>query len=220
MGCEWWAHTRVSSRNLGHQLHFDTEEKTVERSGRIVHPLFSSVTYLCGERQGGPTLVLDQRVDDAKSGNVSVLVFPRDDSFMMFPGDRLHGVLPTTTTNNDRNRTKKRTKRAEETKQRTTLMVGFWAHDVTKSHRTSKREKFGPCCTFPRCTLCVRILSQENCTRLITKIFKHNRYTQCHVASSISTRSQNTHILSTRTTKNQSSARSSDFRKGMGPCES
>ena len=131
----------------------------MERSGKIVHPLFSSVTYLCGEQQGGPTLVLDQRVEDKSSGNVSALVFPRDDSFMIFPGNRLHGVLPTTTTTTTNHRSRKRQRTSEKksstttstTKQRTTLMVGFWAQDVTKSQRTRK-EKFGPCCTFPRCT--------------------------------------------------------------------
>lgn len=125
----------------------------MEREKNIVHPIFSSVTYLCGESQGGPTLVLDQRVEDTKSGNVCALVFPHNDSFMMFPGDRLHGVLPTTPIKDLKTNRTKRSKQMYETKQRTTLMVGFWAQDVTKSHRRAKKEKFGPCCMFPRCTL-------------------------------------------------------------------
>ena len=43
VGCEWWVHSKVASRNLGnahgHQLHFDTEEGLLYAPSReVVHP--------------------------------------------------------------------------------------------------------------------------------------------------------------------------------------
>eukprot|EP00939_MAST-03C_sp_MAST-3C-sp1_P000624 g624.t1 len=159
IGCEWWAHTRVAGRNLGHQLHFDTEESMVEKHGTISHPVVSSVTYLSGQGFGGPTLVFDQRVDDRAGATRGALVWPLDDSFMTFPGDRLHGVLPArasqspppSSSSSAAVRPKKRAKTTSETHtatQRLTLMVGFWNVDVVRLG--GRRRRLGPCSPFPR----------------------------------------------------------------------
>ncbi len=110
--------TRLAERDIGHQLHFDTEAETIRTTGRVLHPgqdvslyqeinkgriqprqteerldlIVGSVSYLLGEH-GGPTIVLDQTVDGPEAQR-AWLVRPRPRAVMMFPGDRLHGVLP------------------------------------------------------------------------------------------------------------------------------
>lgn len=154
--CEWWTHTRVCGRNLGHRMHFDTEETTVERTGRIVHPIISSVTYLSGGGHGGPTLLIDQRVDESEARGAA-LAYPQDNSFMMFPGDRLHGVLPGTEYDPSffvRQRKRRRCQksaRRRPVKNRLTLMVGFWGTDADVKFK-QRRRRLGPCSPFPRVT--------------------------------------------------------------------
>jgi hypothetical protein len=63
VGAEWWVHSRPLGRNLGHQLHFDTEENSLEEKHDILHPTVSSVCYLTGDG-GGPTVVFDQTSND------------------------------------------------------------------------------------------------------------------------------------------------------------
>ncbi len=38
VGAEWWVHTRLIGRDVGHQLHYDTEEESIRRYGRVLHP--------------------------------------------------------------------------------------------------------------------------------------------------------------------------------------
>lgn len=59
---EWWVHTRPVGRHPGHELHYDLEESLLEASGRVLHPLVSSVVYLSGGASAGPTIVLDERL--------------------------------------------------------------------------------------------------------------------------------------------------------------
>jgi len=77
---------------VGHELHFDVEESIMEEGGAIVHPLVSSVVYLSGSG-GDPTLVIDETMHGPR-GTRAFLVHPACGTFMTFPGDRLHGVLP------------------------------------------------------------------------------------------------------------------------------
>ena len=53
-------HSRLAGRNVGHELHFDLEERALEATGRVVHPMLSSVLYLSGG--GDPTIVLDEPI--------------------------------------------------------------------------------------------------------------------------------------------------------------
>jgi hypothetical protein len=103
---EWWAHTRLTGRHPGHELHYDLEEGVMEASGRVLHPLVSSVVYLAGDASAGPTIVFDETLGDgaAVGGDAAAgggapaarcwLAHPRRGGFLTFPGDRLHGVLP------------------------------------------------------------------------------------------------------------------------------
>jgi hypothetical protein len=96
VGFEWWVHTRPIAANLGHNLHFDTDEASLRANGTISHPIISSVLYLTGggTSNGGTTIILDQNPDATTNADRAWCSHPIDNSFMMFPGDLLHGVLP------------------------------------------------------------------------------------------------------------------------------
>eukprot|EP01064_Diplonema_japonicum_P013986 TRINITY_DN21516_c0_g1_i1.p1 TRINITY_DN21516_c0_g1~~TRINITY_DN21516_c0_g1_i1.p1 ORF type:complete len:526 (+),score=117.60 TRINITY_DN21516_c0_g1_i1:46-1578(+) len=113
---EWWAHTRLVGRDIGHQMHFDMEEKTLEATGEIIHPLKSVVVYLTGAETGGVTVVVDQKVEDTekvagKTGGWAA--HPKDGAVLYFPGNRLHGVLPACST-------------LDTPVQRLTLLIALW----------------------------------------------------------------------------------------------
>lgn len=104
VGYEWWVHTRPVAANLGHNLHFDTDEAGLAQDQTIDHPVLSSVLYLTGggsNSGSGATIVLDQTPDSPQNATSAWYSPPVDNSFMAFPGNLLHGVLPclgTTTT--------------------------------------------------------------------------------------------------------------------------
>ena len=90
--CEWWVHQRAAGRCWGHELHFDVEERTMELTGRVVHPAISSVVYL--SEHGDPTIVLDETIDKPLGAQRVFAAHPRERSFLAFDGRLLHGVLP------------------------------------------------------------------------------------------------------------------------------
>jgi len=151
IGAEWWVHSRPAGRNLGHQLHFDTEENSLHLFKDIMSPRVSSVCYLSGDNSGGPTVVFDQKVDDKQPCKLALVANPQDRGFLMFPGNRLHGVLPA--------KTARKPKRSRDSQSildspsslphRLTLLLGFWDKDVQK---IGLRRQIGPCATFPRTT--------------------------------------------------------------------
>jgi hypothetical protein len=109
VGYEWWVHTRSVAANLGHNLHFDTDEAWLNSTGEVSHPILSSVLYLTsgggaksndttgqggGGRSGGATVIFDQTPDSVDNAERAWCSLPIDNSFMVFPGSLLHGVLP------------------------------------------------------------------------------------------------------------------------------
>jgi hypothetical protein len=136
VGAEWWVHSRMAGRNLGHQLHFDTEENALEINGEVLHPAVSSVCYLTGAGVGGPTVVFDQKAGDEQGADHALVSHPVNAACLFFPGDRLHGVLPQPPPANADNKTR-----------RLTLMVGFWTTDVAK---IGERFPLGPCGPMPK----------------------------------------------------------------------
>lgn len=91
--CEWWVHQRVAGRSLGHELHYDCHEPTMEASGEVVHPRVSSVYYISGA--GDPTLILDETLHNpCREASAAYVAHPRERAYLTFEGDRLHGVLP------------------------------------------------------------------------------------------------------------------------------
>lgn len=127
VGVEWWVHTRPTGNNLGHPLHFDTDESLLAR-GKVSHPDVSSVLYLTGAERdketnsasAGPTIVFDQTPDSTTVASKAWISKPKDNSFLVFPGNLLHGVLPCSGGCSDVKQTDK-----ENDNHRLTLMVGF-----------------------------------------------------------------------------------------------
>jgi hypothetical protein len=95
VGYEWWVHTRPVHASLGHNLHFDTDEATLNKTGQIYHPVLSSVLYLTGSPDtAGATIVLDQAPDATSNATKCWRNVPVPNSLLVFPGNLLHGVLP------------------------------------------------------------------------------------------------------------------------------
>ena len=127
---EWWVHTRMGTRDLGHQLHFDTEEKTLEAEGRIVHPLKSCVVYLTGGETGGLTLCIEQTIQAPTDAEVAAgvggyAVQPATGATLYFDGSLLHGVLPSGAVAAAEDAAAAST---PPPPQRLTLMVALWGH--------------------------------------------------------------------------------------------
>lgn len=93
-GVEWWVHTRPIQANLGHNLHFDTDEALLAREHIISHPVLSSVLYLTGGSTSGATVIMDQIPQAQEVAQQAWRNVPHDNTYLVFPGDRLHGVLP------------------------------------------------------------------------------------------------------------------------------
>jgi len=105
-GFEWWVHTRPHGANLGHQLHFDTDEALLEQDQIVSFPISATVLYLNGEddedeghgdeshHQFGATVLFDQTPYCQKNADRAWISTPQPRSFLVFPGDLLHGVLP------------------------------------------------------------------------------------------------------------------------------
>ena len=90
VGVEFWTQLRPDNAPL--QLHWDVDEERGRRRTEAVCPWCSVVCYLTSA--GGPTIVIDQRPDDAWGRHVRhELVWPVAGSILCFPGDRLHGVV-------------------------------------------------------------------------------------------------------------------------------
>ena len=161
VGAEWWVHSRPVGRNLGHQLHLDTEENTLEATQSVVHPRISSVCYLSDLSAGdggGSTVVFDQALGQPAADRAYV-VRPCESGFMMFDGDKIHGVLPSApllpasedsslARNSKRRKTEEKPKLAkkDELPHRLTLMIGFWTTNV---EQVGTRTLLGPCGPTP-----------------------------------------------------------------------
>ena len=95
-GAEWWLGLREVNESMS--LHFDRDSGLYLDTRETVHPDLASIMYFSDV--GRPTIVLNHTL--AKDGEKAIavtrgpgeLVSPRKNLFVMFPGDRLHGVLP------------------------------------------------------------------------------------------------------------------------------
>jgi hypothetical protein len=176
-GFEWWIHTRPIQANLGHNLHFDTDEALLSQSQQITHPIASCVLYLTGGEKdenddtgtgdgGGSTIVLDQTPESTEVAQVAWKAVPRDNQVLVFPGNLLHGVLPCpgkqpnvavtednpkTETTPDVNSLWKAEPKNEgkdlPNKHRLTLLIGFWTRRVPDQMK--QQRLYGPCGPLP-----------------------------------------------------------------------
>lgn len=159
-GFEWWIHTRPIQANLGHNLHFDTDESLLAQEGKVTHPVLSSVLYLSGgddEHPAGTTVILDQTPDSEVVAESAWLGVPKDNSLILFPGNLLHGVLPCP---GDRRNEESTTlgdlahcwedPPKDDPAHRLTFMVGFWTRNVPANMK--ERHLYGPCGPLPPAT--------------------------------------------------------------------
>ncbi|KAL3945193.1 MAG: hypothetical protein SGBAC_000730 [Bacillariaceae sp.] len=164
-GFEWWVHTRPIKANLGHNLHFDTDEAMLAQEKSATHPILSSVLYLTGgddDNKGGTTIIIDQTPDSKDIADSAWLSAPKDNSFVLFPGNLLHGVLPCPGRGqpDDKEGNVPQSRKIliqswrdppkEETSNRLTFMVGFWTRSVPGSMK--ERRLYGPCGPLPPAT--------------------------------------------------------------------
>lgn len=168
VGYEWWVHTRPLQANLGHNLHFDTDEALLRQSREITHPIFSSVLYLTGSTgSSGPTFILDQTPDAEDLPTKCWYQHACNNSFLVFPGNLLHGVLPCPGNRDRETGTVQRNPNQDDatdlsrwleqplatiTKNETephrlTFMVGFWTRRVPDT--MDQRSLYGPCGPLP-----------------------------------------------------------------------
>lgn len=156
VGAEWWPHHRPIQANLGHNLHFDTDEALLQQEGIISHPVLSSVLYLTtgGNAASGPTIVFDQNPDSTEVATKCWTCVPQENAFLLFDGNLLHGVLPcpgdkpvdaTDVDVETMNWTKKHDRKILP--HRLTFMVGFWTRSVPD--KIQNRKVYGPCGPLP-----------------------------------------------------------------------
>lgn len=88
LGAEWWF--RATTTDTGFPFHFDRDEGIRDS---IVSPDLASILYL--SNAGGPTVIVDATPSRTAAPKAGIAVFPRPGRFGMFPGELLHGVLPT-----------------------------------------------------------------------------------------------------------------------------
>jgi hypothetical protein len=98
-GLEWWVHARTVGDDYL-RFHFDKDEGVYESTqARVVKaPCISSVFYVTGGDKMGETVVVGARhssegLSPAQPAQ-GVTVVPRANSYLIFPGAVLHGVVP------------------------------------------------------------------------------------------------------------------------------
>jgi len=180
-GFEWWAHTRPIQANLGHNLHFDTDESMLDQEGKVTHPVLSSILYLTGGSEhssspSGATIIIDESPESTTVGTKCWQGIPKDNTFLIFPGNRLHGVLPCPGIQKQDEREtidkveplvaktlmynwkdQKTVERSDAPvlcskglPQRLTFMVGFWNRSVPATMK--RRSLYGACGPLPPAT--------------------------------------------------------------------
>lgn len=138
---EWWVHSRSNQANLGHMLHFDTDEADLEGKKEVHHPLVSSVLHLTGDgSSSGTTIILDQAPQSKDVAPVCWRSIPQDNTYMIFPGDLLHGVLPCPG--------RASISSSDSDPYRLTFMIG-WKTRQVPDQRKANDSLYGPCAPLP-----------------------------------------------------------------------
>jgi len=95
VGYEWWIQRVESDRgSLG--FHVDKDEAVATNEHYLLHPLWSSITYIT--REGGGTFITDQYSPtgngyDPVQPRQAAWSFPEPNKFLLFNGTLLHGVI-------------------------------------------------------------------------------------------------------------------------------
>src|SRR5882762_7712152 len=126
IGMEWWLGRLKYGESLG--LHFDRDLSLQHQTGRIVHPLWSSILYL-NWFASSPTLILDQTLGpDGRSMAPPEATFGKTieavpNAYVAFLGNLRHGVVVKPARSQHVSNSKKMDK---SPKLRLTLLVNYW----------------------------------------------------------------------------------------------
>ena len=95
VGAEFW--TQRVRQDAPCKLHWDCDEMLGQTDEELVCPLMSAIVYISDE--GGPTLMLGRSPTDSLGDHTAWLerawlVWPHAGQIAAFPGDMLHGVMP------------------------------------------------------------------------------------------------------------------------------
>lgn len=142
---EWWAHSRSNQANLGHMLHFDSDEADLQGKQEVHHPMISSVLHLTGDAaSSGATIILDQTPHSKVVAPNCWKSFPQDNTYTIFPGNLLHGVLPCP----GKQASLSLTSNSDDAPHRLTFMVG-WKTRQVPDQRKFNDSLYGPCAPLP-----------------------------------------------------------------------
>ncbi len=96
VGVEWWL-SRMRTTDVQVDFHQDRDERLALRTGKLIHPRWSSVLFL-NRTRGGLLAVTKQKPNDANDSKAPDvidfdLVAPKPNRFVVFDGALTHGVL-------------------------------------------------------------------------------------------------------------------------------
>jgi hypothetical protein len=175
---EWWVHCRSIAD--AHQLHFDTDEKKLEKYNQRqkgkqkesmsrkkidkLHPLVSCVLYLETDTFSAPTLVTTQTLhttaDDVHNVEGYLCEALRN-RLLAFDGRLLHGVVPTLPSSPASSSSS-----PSDHKNRITLMLGFWGGRKTPPSPSPSPSLSPPCPATNVSTTATPVTTSAPSTRL------------------------------------------------------
>jgi hypothetical protein len=122
-GVEWWL-SRMRTSNVQVDFHQDRDEQLFLRTGRLVHPRWSSLLFLNRCRGGllAVTREAPNEANPAKAPDVIdfALAAPRPNRFVRFEGRLTHGVL-------DSENQVPGARRPREPQLRLAIAINFWS---------------------------------------------------------------------------------------------
>jgi hypothetical protein len=124
IGAEWWLGRLPFGKKLS--MHFDRDLTLSRQMGKHVFPVLGSVYYL-NDYPSAPTVLTDQvPAADGKSKHpgqpgLTTAVAAVTNNYVVFPGNRLHGVIPDLSKAHDGLDAGQATE-----EKRLTLLVNFW----------------------------------------------------------------------------------------------
>jgi len=127
VGVEWWLGRLPYGRSL--PLHFDRDMTLEKRTGRVVHPQWSSILYL-NRFPSSPTVILHQVLGrDRKSLVPAVprygkVVRPVPNQYVVYRGDLYHGVVASGASR--RRAARLRGDARKSRRLRLTLLINYW----------------------------------------------------------------------------------------------
>ena len=138
-GVEWWL-SRMRTSDVQVDFHRDRDEALFRRTGRVAHPVVSSVLFL-NRCRGGLLAVVDAPPNDANpacapDGLDADLVKPWPNRFAVFAGDATHGVL-------DANDDVPRRRLPTPTPLRLALVMNWWKRRPEHVPRFADSRQYG-----------------------------------------------------------------------------